>query len=240
MISFAVRDAQIPQSGGRVELSVSKRDSDSPVITRTIGDPSTGTHVVPASARSQDNRPERPPLEEASSAETARPHYVDRPTYVELPPPRTFNMDTMPTASSSSNSTSASPSAAFGMAASRSSPTSPAFDPGLEVLVVDDDPLTRMLMKRLLSRLGCNVSTAENGEIALDMILGPGASAFTPSTDNSANAGPILERSGSSRSDESRYHIIFLDNQMPVLSGLKAIERLRRFGRGDFVVGVTG
>lgn len=45
--------------------------------------------------------------------------------------------------------------------------------PGLDVLVVDDDPLTRMLMTRLLTRLGCKVATAENGELALEMILGP-------------------------------------------------------------------
>jgi CheY-like chemotaxis protein len=111
-------------------------------------------------------------------------------------------------------------------------------DPGLEVLVVDDDPLTRMLMKRLLSRLGCNVSTAENGEIALELILGSGGSNYTPSTDHSA--GPVSEQSSSVKSDDSKYHVIFLDNQMPVLSGLKTIEKLREVGRGDFVVGVTG
>ena len=33
---------------------------------------------------------------------------------------------------------------------------------------------------------------------------------------------------------------MFLDNQMPVLSGLDAVARLRAMGRKDFVVGVTG
>jgi CheY-like chemotaxis protein len=94
-------------------------------------------------------------------------------------------------------------------------------------------------MKRLLSRLGCNVSTAENGEIALEMILGPG-SQNTPASDKSATNDPILERSGSVGSDDNKYHVIFLDNQMPVLSGIKTVEKLREIGRGDFVIGVTG
>jgi CheY-like chemotaxis protein len=114
------------------------------------------------------------------------------------------------------------------------------FDPSLEVLVVDDDPLTRMLMKRLLSRLGCHVSTAENGEMALDIIMGNSCSNCTPSTENSASTGPILDQSSSLNRDDSKFHVIFLDNQMPVLSGLKTIEKLREAGRADFVVGVTG
>lgn len=220
-------------------MIVSKRDSDSPVLTRTIGDSSTGTQVIPSTPGVQEYPPMRPPLEEASSTETTKGNTVDRPTYVELPSPQKFDIDNMPTGSTFSTSASHSPSAAFGMTSTRNSPTSSAFESGLEVLVVDDDPLTRMLMKRLLTRLGCNVSTAENGELALEMILGPGYT-FTPSTDNSS--GPILERvaASSSKIDDSRYHIIFLDNQMPVLSGLKTVEKLRELGRSDFVVGVTG
>ena len=40
--------------------------------------------------------------------------------------------------------------------------------------------------------------------------------------------------------DDPRYAIVFLDNQMPVMSGLEAISKLRKRGRRDFVVGVTG
>jgi CheY-like chemotaxis protein len=39
---------------------------------------------------------------------------------------------------------------------------------------------------------------------------------------------------------ESKFAVVFLDNQMPVMSGLEAIARLRDLGRNDFVVGVTG
>jgi CheY-like chemotaxis protein len=36
------------------------------------------------------------------------------------------------------------------------------------------------------------------------------------------------------------FDVVFLDNQMPKMSGLEAIARLRASGREDLVVGVTG
>lgn len=149
-------------------------------------------------------------------------------------------------------------------------PSPDAVPPGLQVLVVDDDTLTRTLMSRMLSRLGCQVATAENGEVALDMIMGPAAArARAPRTPGSEYPPSIPSPSygirfmdegggrGSAPSDrasfstrqgqeellevpESKYAVVFLDNQMPVLSGLKAVARLREAGRKDFVVGVTG
>jgi len=104
------------------------------------------------------------------------------------------------------------------------------------VLVVDDDPLTRKLMSRMLTRLGCKVYTAENGEFALDLILGTG-SRPTPSSEDTGSGGFCLD---ALPLDEDRFAVIFLDNQMPVLSGLEAVARLRNMGRKDFVVGVTG
>jgi len=130
------------------------------------------------------------------------------------------------------------------------------FEPaaGMCVLVVDDDPLTRTLMKRILTRLGCHVSVAENGEVALEMILGRRVSIplLTPSSDYSKReAKPILEQEVTSHStsastptgftgEEYKYAVVFLDNQMPVMSGLKVVAKLRQLGRTDFVVGVTG
>lgn len=116
-----------------------------------------------------------------------------------------------------------------------------AWEPGLRVLVVDDDPLTRKLMARLLTRLGCRVSTAENGDIALELILGTYMRP-TPSSEDTGSAGLSIEAMSASCGfgDEYKYHIVFLDNQMPVLSGLDAVARLREMGRDDFVVGVTG
>jgi CheY-like chemotaxis protein len=113
------------------------------------------------------------------------------------------------------------------------------FEPCLPVLVVDDDPLTRTLMKRILTRLGCQVSCAENGEVALEMILGQRVNiGGTPSSDVS---GPILEQvQDTPLSEEGKYAVVFLDNQMPIMSGLTVVAKLRQLERSDFIVGVTG
>jgi len=84
--------------------------------------------------------------------------------------------------------------------------------------VVDDDNLTRKLMSRLLQRVGCLVDTAANGQSAVEMIV----------ASSEAMASPV------------GYDVVFLDNQMPVMSGLEAVAQLRDAGRQDFVVGVTG
>ena len=72
---------------------------------------------------------------------------------------------------------------------------------------MDDDVLTRKLMSRMLTRLGCNVETAENGKVALEKILGSSASVATPSTEaDLADLIPVPEG--------PTYDIVFLDNQM--------------------------
>lgn len=127
------------------------------------------------------------------------------------------------------------------MPASAPSPApSATFDSGMRVLVVDDDTLTRKLMMRMLTRLGCRVSTAENGEIALEMIVNAGTRP-TPSSEDTGSSGLTLDVTQSGSGGEDRgYAVIFLDNQMPVMSGLEAVAKLRRMGRRDLVVGVTG
>jgi len=88
----------------------------------------------------------------------------------------------------------------------------------LQVLVVDDDPLTRKLMARMLSRLGHRVTTAENGEVALKM---------------------MSERHRPGEWGE-QFHIVFLDNQMPKMTGIECARGLRRMGCNIFIVGATG
>jgi hypothetical protein len=83
----------------------------------------------------------------------------------------------------------------------------------LEVLVVDDDPLTRKLLQRLLERLGCTVSQATNGQEALDILLG------------TEEARPMV------------FDMISLDNSMPIMGGPETVRRLRKAKRKDFVVG---
>ncbi|CAA7265140.1 unnamed protein product [Cyclocybe aegerita] len=193
----------------------------------------------------------------SSPSESSRPTPVQRPTFVRLPSPQTFSIDDAspptqiePLASSYSNQSTTSERSVsnlkmFDNNFTRGSPsasfTTLNIEPNLPVLVVDDDPLTRTLMKRVLTRLGCQVSCAENGEVALEMILGQRvAVGNTPSSELSA-AGPILEQQQEPPIfEEGKYAVVFLDNQMPVMSGLRVVEKLREFGRTDFIVGVTG
>ena len=111
------------------------------------------------------------------------------------------------------------------------------------VLVVDDDCLTRALMSRTPSRLGCSVSTAENGEIALEMIAGRTfVGKRDPNAEPNVDSPMGVDRNGGASNEPFTYNYdaIFLDNQMPILSGLEVVTNLREMGRRDFVVGVTG
>lgn len=95
----------------------------------------------------------------------------------------------------------------------------------LDVLVVDDDPLTRLLMTRLLTRLGCTVSVAENGKAALEIMLACTLQSRRPSPSVSSQASEPLDfvaMQGSEREFDPlkgrRFAVCFMDNQMPVSS----------------------
>ncbi|KAJ7117732.1 hypothetical protein C8R44DRAFT_791352 [Mycena epipterygia] len=227
------------EQGGRVELGL-------PKSTETLNAPN-GAPYVPSPLSSP--LPSLPPLQTEGSgstlSETPGRSMQQRPTYLPMPSPRRFTKDVYPTNSTTSglsmgsSSTTSSPLVMFdsnfqGIPTSNSN-QSLVFDAGMSVLVVDDDMVTRKLMQRMLVRLGCVVETAENGQAAL---LAVGAVA-TPASEGSSNLGPILERPDPSGGDE-KYDVIFLDNQMPLLSGINAVAKLREWGRTDFVVGVTG
>lgn len=92
----------------------------------------------------------------------------------------------------------------------------------LRVLVVDDDALTRRLMARMMTRLGCEVTTAENGAIALEMLL---------KTDGVVGQDGIDPRAG--ENGIRNFDITFLDNQMPVCTGLQVAAKLRSLARDD-------
>ncbi|KXN90671.1 Peroxide stress-activated histidine kinase mak2 [Leucoagaricus sp. SymC.cos] len=254
---------------GRFELVLRKRNSENRVPTRTIGDPSTGTQYdsPPDLVQEGEDDVTVQDLSTAPASSTAVSTPRTRPTFVQLPSPRQFPVDTQlphsplvyTPAISSYSTSSTSPLAMFDAAHARGSPSSinagMSFETaaGMSVLVVDDDSLTRTLMKRILTRLGCHVSTAENGEVALEMILGRRITipVSTPSSDYSKReAKPILEQEvalqptsasiPTGSPDEYKFAVVFLDNQMPVMSGLKVVAKLRELGRKDFVVGVTG
>ncbi|KZT07233.1 uncharacterized protein LAESUDRAFT_742984 [Laetiporus sulphureus 93-53] len=214
----------IMEQGGLVEIST-KRGERSPVLTRTIGDPSTGTHAIVGDITTPTAL-EPPLLSKDSSSATTRP----RLSQLLGPQASSLNPPPSPAPSSAASFTGA---GAAGSSAEQEAP--------LKVLVVDDDPLTRLLMSRMLTRIGCKVATAENGEIALEMILGTEQNGqhATPSSEDTGSTGLSIDAEPPS-GDEYRYSVVFLDNQMPVLSGLDLVGRLREMGRRDFVVGVTG
>ena len=69
---------------------------------------------------------------------------------------------------------------------------------GAKVLLVEDNPTSRMVTEALLRRLSCDVDIALNGREALRMI------------------------------DRGNYDIVFMDCYMPLMDGFQATERIRR------------
>lgn len=74
---------------------------------------------------------------------------------------------------------------------------------GTRVLVVDDNAINRLVIRKMLERLDCTVEEAANGQHAVDHLCAPGA------------ALPDL---------------VLMDCQMPVLDGVAATRRLRGAG----------
>lgn len=235
-----------------VELKLpNASDASEPhVLTRTIGELSSGTQLGPplpstvagTSSLSAHSRAEcslacgTPTLVEGNSKGLIRKNQIP------LPFSDSGSRDPLHAATSLSP-VSVEPAASCLKSPVQGTPApslrrglSAVFEPPMIVLVVDDDRLTRTIMSRTLSRLGCHVSTAENGEIALEMIVGrtfrrrQGLCEDPPS-------GSLFE---DDTSTPSRYDVVFLDNQMPIMSGLEVVGKLREMGRHDFVVGVTG
>jgi len=209
------------EQGGLVEIGP-KVDGPPSVITRTIGD----ALALPTTPEEESENPTetlilppRPSLTPPPPVSPALDTLVSpnrTPSMLEIPeiPANTARSQRSSPVSTNSDDVAVTHSQKQPQLSLRR-PNKPekTVPPGLRVLVVDDDQLTRTLMTRLLTRLGCKVSTAENGEVALEMVL-------------SGHGG--------------RFAVVFLDNQMPVMSGLSMVAKLREAGRNDFVVGVTG
>lgn len=66
------------------------------------------------------------------------------------------------------------------------------------VLVVEDDQVNRLYAEALLKDLGCDVTLAENGKLACDIIMG-----------------------------QAKFDLVFMDCQMPVMDGLTATARIK-------------
>ncbi len=79
-------------------------------------------------------------------------------------------------------------------------PNLPETFPGLRVLLAEDNEINQQIAVEMLSLLGATVDTAENGRVAVDMVL----------------SHPPLY-----------YDIIFMDIQMPVMNGYDAAQAIR-------------
>jgi len=70
--------------------------------------------------------------------------------------------------------------------------------PDLDILLVEDNPVNKIVAIETLSSLGCTADTAENGKEGLSMMA------------------------------QKHYDLVFMDCQMPVLDGLEATRQLRQ------------
>ena len=146
-----------------------------------------------------------------------------RPMYVAMPPRPGFAPLVPAPLGSFSSTVSQSPPPSTG--GTVSSPP-PVIHPPLQVLVVDDDPLTRRLFTRMLLRLGCIVHTAENGQVALDMLMA--GNKATPGSDGTGSSSirsfyaPATAQTVA-RADQLHFDVVFLDNQMVGASSISPL-----------------
>ncbi len=73
-----------------------------------------------------------------------------------------------------------------------------------KVLIVDDDKISILLLERILESEYCEVEVAQNGKVALEMII-------------------------DSHKKGSPYTVIYIDNNMPLMSGLEVMRHVREF-----------
>ena len=85
------------------------------------------------------------------------------------------------------------------------------------VLIVDDAPLNRKMMRRILESRFDSLAEAENGQQALDMV-----------------------RASLEQGEDARYDVITMDYQMPVMDGVTATRHIRQLGYTGQIIGVTG
>ena len=198
------------------------------------GPPPTPTPVpVPGTTATPPREQEHQPTHSKQMQEMKSLTLVTRPTHVDLQPPPEPK---------------APPSPLKPPGPSANRPQQIDITPGLPVLVVDDDKMTRMLFQRMLGRLKCSVTTAVNGYEALQLITGDQIASHVPAdelhkhslfSDGDGHEG-IMEKDKDKEEGESKFAIVFLDNQMPVMTGVEMVRKLRKLGRKDLVVGVTG
>lgn len=79
------------------------------------------------------------------------------------------------------------------------------------ILIAEDVPSNAKVLVRLLSNMNCNTKIVENGDLCLDEIK-----------------------------SNDIYDLIFMDNQMPIMTGPEASNKIREFGYTLPIIGLTG
>jgi len=79
----------------------------------------------------------------------------------------------------------------------------------LKILLVEDDRVNQMVAIKMLEKLNCNISIANNGQEAIDI------------------------------SSTHKFDIVFMDIQMPVMDGIKAAELIRKQDATIIIIAMT-
>jgi CheY-like chemotaxis protein len=239
MVELANRRPRIPAGTDEVPIVVTRSmaKADSTLIANAILGQSPEHSGAPQdTAAAVDESTSTAPASELTvtspPSATSTPAPQQRPTFVALPERQRFDFSSsadVPDDDKPAAPTSEKPGNGVGLSASGS--TFVEKSNALNVLIVDDDPLTRKLMSRMLTRLGCICDTAENGMIALgtfvflnhecdsetdeggvEMLLGPLAK--TPSSidppPSTRSESPAVNPHCAS---VGKYAVVFLDNQ---------------------------
>ena len=86
--------------------------------------------------------------------------------------------------------------------------------PHNRILVVEDEPMVLLAIKSMISKLGINVDTAENGSIAVDRIR------------------------ENNTSMDLKYDLVFMDINMPVMNGYVATQVIKDLVNADKLIDV--
>ena len=70
--------------------------------------------------------------------------------------------------------------------------------PNFRILVAEDNPTNKLILKVMLTKAGCSVTTVENGQEALEATV------------------------------KDRYDLVLMDGEMPVMDGLEATKEIRK------------
>ena len=105
---------------------------------------------------------------------------------------------------------------------------------GLHVLVVENSPVARTMLVRLLKANGCSADEAEDGQQAVDKVRATLALAGDELVDVDSNGMSVRGPRGKA------YDMILCDSVMPVMDGPTAVKIIREMGYTQAILGVTG